>query len=170
MKNIFKISVVIIAILLAQFNVNAQGCIAVRGMACANGNVNNSSSLLQAGQFQVSANYRYLHSYKHFVGTVEQTQRVIDGTQVINDSHTLDLGITYAVTNRLSVSANLPINSNDRSSLYEHYGNAITANPNQMRFHTGSQGIGDLRLSANYWILDPAKSPKANILVGIGLK
>ena len=146
----------------------AQGCIAVRPMASA-------SSLPQFRQQQhgnvlVTVNYRRLHSYKHFVGTDEQKQRVADGTNVINDQHSVDLGVTYQFSRRFSVSVNLPIAMNDRSSLYEHYGNDPKGNPQQLRFHTGSRGIGDARITANYWLFNPAKHLKQNLLVGLGLK
>ena len=146
----------------------SQGCIAVRSMATANGNPS-GSAFMKAGEFQVSANYRYLHSYKHFVGTVEQPQRVEEKTEVINDQNSFDFGLTYAVTNRLSFTLNVPLSYNDRSSLYEHYGNGTPAGSNP-RFHTQSQGVGDMRLSASYWLINPIKAPKGNIAIGVGIK
>ncbi|GAB3887784.1 hypothetical protein [Spirosoma agri] len=150
----------------------AQGCVAVRHMSCAApAGVNSADFFKQrTGHWQVSAGYRFFRSYKHFVGDEEQKQRVEQGTQVINVSHALDLGLTYLVNPRLSFSVNLPIQYNDRSSLYEHYGNAIAQNPAQKRFHTGSQGIGDLRISGSYWLINPVKLPKANLAVGLGVK
>lgn len=125
---------------------------------------------LNKGQWQASLGYRYFKSYKHFKGDIEQTERVENGTEVINKSHTLDLGLSYGLNDRLSLALNLPLNYYDRSSLYEHYGNAIEANPEQKRFHTGAQGIGDLRLSATYWVFDPMKSHKGNLALGLGIK
>lgn len=150
----------------------AQGCVAVRHMSCAApAGVSSSEYFKQrAGTWQVSAGYRFFRSYKHFVGTEEQKQRVEQGTQVINVSHALDLGVTYMPNPRWAISVNLPVQYNDRSSLYEHYGNAVAANPEQKRFHTGSQGIGDLRISGSYWIVNPAALPKANLAVGLGVK
>ena len=72
MKKLF-ITLVFLAIITKSFG---QGCIAVRSMACANGNVNSSSSFMKKGDFQFSTSFRKLHSYKHFVGTVEQKHRV----------------------------------------------------------------------------------------------
>lgn len=160
----------IIVLSIASLSAYSQGCIAVRSMSCAGGNVNSPTSYLKKGDFQFSGNYRKLHSYKHFVGTVEQKERVEAGTQVINDSHNFDFGLTYAVTDRLNVSLNVPMSDNDRSSLYEHYGNGIEANPEQKRFHTYSKGVGDMRLSANYWLFDPATSMHGNIAIGFGIK
>jgi hypothetical protein len=151
-------------------SLNAQGCIAVRHMSCATGGINNTNTALTKGQIQFTAGYRYLHSYKHFVGTAEQKHRVEEGTQVINTAHSFDFGLSYALSGRLSLAVNLPYNDNARSSLYEHYGNSAEANPGHNRFYTYSSGIGDLRVSATYWMLDPAKSMKGNFALGIGIK
>lgn len=147
-----------------------QGCIAVRHMSCAVGSGPNSNALMHPGQWQVSLGMRSLHSYKHFVGTEYQPHRETEGTNVINNTQSADLGITYSVTDRLSVSINLPFSYNDRSSMYEHYGNALAGNPGRNRFETKSVGLGDTRLTANYWILDPLKNPKANVMIGLGVK
>jgi hypothetical protein len=165
---LMKKYIILLITVLSQFNGFTQGCIAVRSIA--SGNVNSPSSFMKKGDFQFSGNFRKLHSYKHFVGTVEQKQRVAEGTQVINDAYNYDFGLTYAVSNRISVSFNVPIAKNDRSSLYEHYGNAITTNPEQKRFHTQSKGVGDMRFSANFWLFDPHKSMNGNIAIGVGVK
>lgn len=129
-----------------------------------------NSILLGKGQWQVGAGYRYFQSFRHFKSDTEQKERLENHTEVINDAHSLDLGLSYGVTKRLSVSANLPLIYYDRSSLYEHYGNSKTANPEQKRFNTGAQGIGDMRLSASYWLLDPEKHRNKNLALGLAVK
>ena len=150
----------------------AQGCVAVRHMSCATPAGASSADFFKqrTGHWQVSAGYRYFRSFRHYKGDVEQHERLEQHTEVVNLSHALDLGITYMPSLRWSVSVNLPVQYNDRSSLYEHYGNAVAQNPEQKRFHTGSQGIGDLRLSGSYWLVNPVKLPKANLAVGVGVK
>lgn len=150
----------------------SQGCVAVRHMSCSSTNGISSAEYFKQknGHWQVNMGYRYFRSYKHFVGDVEQKQRVEQGTQVINTAHALDLGILYQPNLRWSIGVNLPIQYNDRSSLYEHYGNSVTANPDQKRFHTQSKGIGDMRISASYWLMNPYKLPKFNIALGAGIK
>ncbi len=165
-----KTYIIIFCILITNITGNSQGCIAVRSMACASGNVNSPTSFMKKGDFQFTSSYRNLHSYKHFVGKVEQKERVENGTEVINDSHNFDFGLSYAVSDRLSIALNVPMSDNDRSSLYEHYGNNIEINPQQKRFHTFSKGVGDMRLSANYWLFDPHTAMKGNIAIGIGVK
>ncbi|RYC71807.1 hypothetical protein [Spirosoma sordidisoli] len=172
MKPIYTIVLATACTLFSTAIAQAQGCVAVRHMSCAAPAGTNSADFFKqrTGHWQVSAGYRFFRSYKHFVGDEEQKQRVEQGTEVINVSHALDLGITYMPALRWSVSVNLPVQTNDRSSLYEHYGNSLTANPAQKRFATGSKGIGDLRLSGSYWLANPASLPKANLAVGLGVK
>lgn len=164
------IASIVLFVLIPREALHAQGCIAVRHMACATGGINNTNSAMNKGQFQFIAGYRYLHSYKHFVGTVEQTHRVEQNTQVINNSHSFDFGLSYALNDRISFSLNVPYNDNARSSLYEHYGNTESANPGRNRFSTFSSGIGDLRLTATYWLFNPQKSMTSNVAVGLGVK
>lgn len=170
MKSIYTIVLAFAYIVFFNISASAQGCVAVRHMSCAAPAGSADYFKQRNGHWQVSAGYRFFRSYKHFVGADEQTQRVEQGTNVINVSHAIDLGLTYMVNQRLSFSVNLPLQNNDRSSLYEHYGNAVAQNPQQKRFHTGSQGIGDLRLSGSYWLVNPVKLPKANLSVGLGVK
>lgn len=164
-------SVFTFLMVLAAANLQGQGCVAVRPMAaCSGGGSMDNSLALDKNQFQISSNYRFFRSYKHFRGDSEQKERVENGTEVINLSHTLELGAGFGITKRLSVAASLPLIYYDRSSLYEHYGNSTTANPNQLRFHTKAQGIGDLRLAATYWLRDPQSAHKNNLAIGVGLK
>jgi hypothetical protein len=46
----------------------------------------------------------------------------------------------------------------------------LNVNPAQKRFGTMANGIGDARLTASYWLLDPLKHMKGNLSVGLGLK
>jgi hypothetical protein len=143
---------------------SSQGCVAIRS----NGN---TCSNLKAGTdkgWQLNFNNRYFKSYKHFVGTEEQKERVEDGTEVINHSFSWDFTLVRTLNKYWSFSLNVPLLSNVRSSMYEHYGNNST-NPNA-RNNTSSFGIGDIRLSTYRWILDPVKSHKGNLQVGLGLK
>jgi hypothetical protein len=172
MKKIYSL-LLVLCLLGTQLTANlfAQGCVAIRGMsACSPGATSADFFKQQNGKFQINAGYRFFRSFRHFRGDHEESERVENGTEVINVAHALDLGLTYQPSTRWSISVNLPIQHNDRSSLYEHYGNPVTANPEQKRFHTGSKGIGDLRISTSYWLRDPLKMPKFNISIGGGIK
>jgi len=38
------------------------------------------------------------------------------------------------------------------------------------RYSVYAKGIGDIRMSVNYWIFDPAKANRGNLMVGVGIK
>ncbi len=143
----------------------AQGCVAVKNMSSCS--MNWGADQNYRG-WQFSANYRYFRSYKHFVGKEEQKQRVDQGTNVINNDNSINLGISYTFNERWSVSATVPYIWIDRSSLYEHLGNSTTTNPDQLRFHTQSQGFGDVRVMGYFNAL--SKYHKGSLIAGIGLK
>lgn len=157
---------ILINILFAAKNTNAQGCVAVRsnGASC----TRNYADTTGGKGWQLNIGYRYFHSYKHFVGTAEQKERVEAQTDVRNWQHAMDLTLIRNINNRWSISMNLPIISNKRSSKYEHYGN--TSNSPNARNSTRSFGIGDTRFAVARWMLNPLLSPKGNIQLGLGIK
>ena len=109
-----------------------------------------------------SASNRYFESFRHFAGSTEQKQRYTQGTEVINKSYTLDLSATRIFSRRWSVSLNVPVVMNSRSSLYEH--------SDGLRHSTGDGGIGDVRVTGYRWLLDPKKSKNFNLQGGLGVK
>ena len=157
-------TLIIIFFFFTQSHVDAQGCVAIRS----NGNTCGSVKAGESKGLVLNFNTRYFKSYKHFVGTEEQHERVEEGTEVINHSLSWDFTLTKTVNKYWSFSLNIPLISNVRSSMYEHYGNSSTS-PNA-RNSTRSFGIGDIRASAYRWVFDPAKSHKGNLQVGLGIK
>lgn len=160
MKSIYLI-IFVICISSVAINLFGQGCVAVRNMASSCAMAFDSTD--EAGPWQLSINYRYFRSYKHFGGTEEHTFRVEQGTEVINHDNSVLVGISYHLNKRWSFSATIPYMSIDRSSLYEHYGNT----PGNPRFHTQSKGFGDVRLSGYYSIL---RQKKVTLTLGTGVK
>jgi hypothetical protein len=130
-----------------------QGCVAVRNV--------NSCSLFEnneEGGMQVSLNYRYFRSFRHFRGKHEEKQRVEEGSEVINNDNSVVLGINYGLAKRWSMGFTLPMIYIDRSSQYEHAGT---------RHHTSSRGLGDIRLTGYY---SPAIHSNVALNVGLGVK
>ncbi len=134
----------------------AQGCVAIKGTAgiC--------SRPTDVKGWELNLNNRYFRSYKHFVGTIEQKQRIEEGSNVINHSYELDITATRTLNSRWSLAMTLPIMDFSRSSLYEHDG--------KTRHSTHSFGIGDARFSAYRWMFDPKTSHKGNLQIGAGIK
>jgi len=147
-----------------------QGCVAIRSQSCSGNFVtgSNQSAVLGGGDLMASLGYRYFRSFRHFRGTEEEANRVAEGTEVINHFNGIDLGLTYGITDRLALTLIAPFIISDRSSLYEHYGNSLTSNPNRNRFETQSNGLGDVRLTGSYWLFD--HMGKGNVAFGGTIK
>lgn len=144
--------------IVATNTVQAQGCVAVKNMSSPGLNFGDDSPK----GWQFSLNYRYFHSYKHFRGKHEEPERVENGTEVINNDNSINLGINYTFNTRWSATVAIPFMYIDRSSLYEHSGN------NGGRFHTQSKGLGDIRATA-YYNTTPANH-HGQVVVGLGVK
>ncbi len=166
MKKIFAFIIIIAAVLNVTY-INAQGCVAIRG--------NGAACMLQHADqqnkpgWQFSSNLRYFKSDKHFKGTDYQEERIANGTEVINHQAAVDLALTRVFNQRWSAMIDVPVLSNARSSLYEH-GLINGVNTFQQRHSMHTFGIGDIRVAAYRWMLDPAKNKNFNFQLGLGIK
>lgn len=164
-----KIYILILPLMLCGMKLAAQGCVAIRsnGAACTMP-ASHDQAMQSSGHWLLGINNRFFRSYKHFVGDEEQKHRVDEHTEVINHFFSTEVGLTRVLNSRLSFGLYVPVTSNTRSSKYEHYGNN-SSSPNARR-ETHSFGLGDVRLAAYYWLLDPAKAYRGNLQLGLGLK
>jgi hypothetical protein len=164
-------------IIVANFNAAAQGCVAVRQMGGVTALNGANSYNLGKGDFQVGANYRYFHSWRHFVGRDEQPQRQNTGGGIGLDgkdhgnavniySHAVDLNLSYGVTSRLQLNLTIPYVHNERSQVLRQ----TLPVKDTFRYSVFAAGLGDVRLGANYWVFNPEKALKGNINIGLGLK
>ena len=134
---------------------------AVRGGGMCSLHLGEPGADVEENPWLASVSYRYLHSFRHFVGDEEQVQRATLGNQVINHTHFIDFGAQYRINSHWDVALTLPFVTSTRSQ--------VTGTP-PVRFETSASGIGDMRLTGYYWIFDPKKEPKGNIQIGLGLK
>lgn len=158
MKTIFTL-LTLIAIATESY---AQGCVAIRSTGGMTNMTAHPDSLASGGSWVFTANNRYFKSFRHFVGTEEQKERLEIGNEVINYQYALDLAFTRVFNNRWSAMIDIPILANKRTSTYEH--------GFEERGATHSFGLGDIRIAAYRWLLNPAKSKNGNIQLGLGLK
>src|ERR1700694_1171758 len=109
MKKILSILLAVSFIIISNDS-NSQGCVAIKGTAgiC--------SRPSDAKGWELNLNNRYFKSYKHFVGTVEQKQRVEEGSNVINHSYEMDITADRTLNSRWSLGMTLPIMDFARSS------------------------------------------------------
>lgn len=163
-KHVCSLSLFILLLISSHSRLLAQGCVAARGSSICG--INNNLSIAK-GDLTVQSGLRYFKSFRHFRGAEEEANRVEDGTQVINHSYFLDLGLNYAISNRLFANALVPFVKHTRSSIYEHGGNP----PNGLgeRHETSSIGLSDVRLSVGYWLFNPEKH-RFNYSLAAGIK
>ena len=163
MKKILISLLIILSFFIQKKSLFAQGCVAVRsigGMCMMDHPDHSTTDKKQSWQFTV--NTRYFKSFRHFKGKEEQKERQVLGTEVINHQTAVDLALTRVVNNRWSFMIDVPVLSNARSSLYEH--------GRTERHSMHSFGIGDVRVAAYRWLLDPQTHMKVNVQAGLGLK
>ena len=178
MNNCYKLILPLIALLFSISNKGqAQGCVAVRQMGGINTMGSSNAYNLGKGDFQIGTSYRYFHSWRHFVGTEEQKYRqttggghdangVERGNAVNIYSHALDINLSYGLTNRIQLNASIPYVHNERSQVLR----TTVAPKDTFRYSVYAQGLGDVRISANYWMFDPAKAHRGNLMLGLGVK
>ncbi|MBU3821107.1 transporter [Flavobacteriaceae bacterium XHP0103] len=166
-KRSFPLIGILCFVLTVNFKSHAQGCVAIRGFSSCNGNIINGGSNLMKGDFSVGTNIRYFESFRHFRGSHEETHRIEEGTQVINDSYFVDIAFNYAISERVYATFLLPFVSHVRSSMYEHGGNP----PNGLgeRHNTRSSGLSDIRIGLGYWLFKP-NTKSFNYALGAGIK
>lgn len=175
MKNLYSAGILFIALLIGCSFASAQGCVAVRQMGGINPMLGSSTYNLQKGQFQVGANYRYFHSWRHFVGKEEQPERQTTGgghgpdgkdrgNAVNIYSHALDFNISYGLTDRIQLNASIPFVHNERSQVLR------STIIDTTRYSVFAKGLADVRLGINYWIIDPEKAHRGNVMIGAGIK
>ncbi len=133
-----------------------QGCVVSRS----NGEVGGPTSeggYLAPGEFNLNIGYRHQFSFRHFIGDVEQKQRIdVLGNNIMNKLNLENLGITYQLTRRFSVTADLPVMSASRRA----HNSPITYT---------TAGIGDMSFTANGWLWNPAENTRGNVQLGVGV-
>jgi hypothetical protein len=106
----------------------------------------------------ITVGYRFQPSSRHFIGTVEQKQREILGTQIQNTYHLFDIAVERQLTKRFSATATLPVLFAYRNQLYNPRGEYRTS------------GIGDMTIGGRAWIFRPPTESGGNVAVGLSLK
>ena len=120
-----------------------------------------TSGYLPEGGWQSYIGVRYQFSDRHFRGSEEEPERQEQGTQVENTVYLYDLGLTYGLSARTSLSLSLPFLFATRSGVNRDFGE---------RYEDTANGIGDLTLTARRWMLDPEENDDQNVSLGFGIK
>src|SRR5262249_41866193 len=109
------------------------------------------------GKWTVSFGYRWQDSFRHFVGDVEQPQRVAQNTEQENKIHLFDVSLSYRISRRWTLALSAPIMDADRIN---HRTGGVTH----------SAGLDDMSFGAKFWIWRPPTESRQNIQIGFSVK
>jgi len=126
----------------------------------------NRSVYQQPGEWQVSLSSRNLVSNDHYNGTEEQVQRQTLQNYVTNRQNLADLGITRTMTKRLSLTLGVPYVNSSWASRDPQ----LPLPAARHEIAQNGRGLGDISLSARYWVLNPDTHQKWNVAAGGGVK
>ena len=135
---------------------HGQGCIVARSSSFDMA-PESLGGYLQPGDWELTVGYRHQFSYKHFVGSVEQTYRVQQGTEVMNKINLQDINLSYQFTSRISLTLTVPLLFASRRS-------------NNSYYTTHAAGLGDVALVAQGWLWNPRHARRGNISAGFGVQ
>src|SRR5215211_7906759 len=96
-----------------------QGCVIVRNIS-GFAHYNFKDHAFSVSEWVLDLNTRYFKSQRDFKGSTDQKTPVADRS--INRVFTLDITATRILKNGWSLSFNVPVTSNDRSTTIEHGG------------------------------------------------
>src|SRR6478609_2465046 len=102
------VAVLLLGVLTSARPALAQGCIVARSSTQSMG-PETQGGYLQAGEFDMTIGYRHQYSFRHFVGDVEQKQRIQLGTQVMNKINLLNFNLNYQASRRFSFQIDAPL-------------------------------------------------------------
>lgn len=116
-------------------------------------------------RWQVSLNYRYQRSDRHFRGSEEEENRQAEGSEVINTLNLAEIGIRYNPNPMWSFSLNVPYLMAERSNPIRNSDRVVVD-----RSVVEANALSDITISARRLLFKPLKSPNCNAAVGLGLK
>jgi hypothetical protein len=146
--------VVAAAILVPSATLYGQGCILARSSSDAGG-PESQGGYLSPGEFEFTLGMRHQFSFRHYVGDVEQTYRIQQGTQVMNKINLLTFDLDYQVSRRFSLQIDAPLLLASRRK-------------NDSPYTLTAQGIGDIIVSGQGWVWNPAENTRGNIAFTFG--
>ncbi len=128
---------------------------------------NEGEGPFSAQHWSIQLGWRHQYSHRHFVGTVEQTQRDKQGTEVVNSMNLMDVAVTYDFNPRWSMTVSVPILNATRTydaALFQTLLHVPGA-PDQT---SHANGIGDVSVSGQFWVVRPPAERGGNIAFSFG--
>jgi hypothetical protein len=136
----------------------AQGCMPIRFVSPALGG--RDDAYLERGAWRASVAFRRLYADEFFFGTRTRLD-LAPGTQpILITNHTIDAGFTYAATDRISLTLNVPWTTGSISNVHR----------DGIRHDNDASGLGDVNVRASVWLWDQTANPRGNLALGLGVK
>ena len=115
-------------------------------------------------KFQISTGWRYSHAHQSYFDSrvnhdFDRSWRPQEKLSV------LDVSARYRINRRLSTTLTVPIVFNSFSMLTPPLGDG-----RGLRRGWRGQGLGDISLYTDSWLLDPSEHPFGNFSLGVGIK
>jgi hypothetical protein len=131
-----------------------------------------AASYQEPGTWTAAVSHRWQRSDRHFVGDEEQEERQLEDSEVINNIHIVDFSLSYAINKRLNATLSIPFSfATRRSSIRdERVQNEFGDDKVIGHYWTEANGLGDIKLLGTMWLLDPERSKRFNVSLGLGLK
>ena len=143
----------------ATARVHAQGCEPIRFIAPVQ--LGGEGRAYQPRhEWELTLAYRRLISTEWFVGTKINSALAPGGKSPTFRIHTLVADVGYAVSERVRLSASLPLSTGTVSNFW----------PDGAVHEQHATGIGDLAMLAESWVLAPRQHEEGNVSVAVGIK
>lgn len=152
------LSTIALTIALSPTLAHGQGCMPIRFVSSALGG--RGDAYLEEGSWRTSLAYRRLHADQFFIGREPQPTKAPLGQPIVIRNNTVDFAISYAVTDRVALTLNVPWTTGFISRVW----------PDQVRHGYDVSGIGDVNARASIWLWDQNSNPRGNAALGFGLR
>jgi hypothetical protein len=117
-------------------------------------------SFFKKGEWQFSTAYRRLYADQWFVGTKVDETAAPFGKPLYLDINSLDLSLTYGLSQRVNLAVTVPFSYGTHSRYYA----------DNKRHKVSASSLGDINAIANIWLFAPNMHLDGNIAVGLGVK
>ena len=125
-----------------------------------------ASPYMQPGDWQIHLSSRNLVSNDHYNGTAEQHERQEQENYITNRQNLFDVGVTRALTRRVSLSVGIPF-------VYSAWAFRNPASPlpgPRIEEPQWGRGLGDITVTSRTWLFHPGTHPDWNVAAGLGVK
>ena len=155
---VLAVSGLVTGLLWAPRDAVGQGCMPLRFTSPSLGGEH--VPYLGAHEWQLSVAARRVATHRFYVGSQEDETQAPGGQPLYLRLNSVDLGLSYATSERLSFSLTVPLS----------YSTASNIDPDGKRYQVSSTGVGDINLMGDLWLRTPGLHPNGNVVVGLGVK